>query len=48
MDALSGEQDTKNRQGTVGILTNNAVQRADAFERAVVFALAKFISPYYG
>ncbi len=49
MDELIGENDTKKKQGAVGILTNNLVVRSKVFEQAVLLALAKFINPkYYG
>lgn len=45
MDELIGENDTKKKQGAVGILTNNLVVRSKVFEQAVLLALAKFINP---
>lgn len=47
MDELTGNRNVKQKQGAVGILTNNLVPRVDAFERTVVYALAKFMNPHY-
>ena len=47
MDALTGEQNTKHKQGAVGILTNNLITRSAALETAVIFALTRFINPEY-
>ncbi len=47
MDQLTGEQNTKHKQGAVGILTNNLITRSAALETAVIFALTRFISPEY-
>lgn len=47
MDRLTGKEDTKRKQGAVGILTDNLVKREDAFERAVIYALARFINKKY-
>ena len=49
MDELTGEQNTKHKQGAVGILTNSLITRTAALETAVIFALTRFINPeYYG
>ncbi len=42
MDGFTGENDTKKKQGTVGILTNNLIKREESLEKAVIFALSKF------
>ena len=47
MDGLVGVQNTKQKQGAVGILTGDRVTRTMAFESAVICALAKFINPEY-
>ena len=47
MDKFIGDHNTKQKQGTVGVLTNNLVSRTDAFEKSVIFALARFINPHY-
>ncbi|MCD6478608.1 MAG: inosine/xanthosine triphosphatase [Candidatus Diapherotrites archaeon] len=47
MDKIIGENDTKKKQGAVGILTNNLVTRKEAFEQAVLLALARFITPQH-
>lgn len=47
MDEFTGEQNTKHKQGAVGILTNNLITRTAALETAVIFALTRFINPGY-
>ncbi|MCX6045365.1 MAG: inosine/xanthosine triphosphatase [Chloroflexi bacterium] len=47
MDELTGEQNTKHKQGAVGILTNNLITRSAALETAVIFALTRFINSAY-
>lgn len=47
MDQLAGEQQTKHRQGAIGIFTNGALTRTDALETAVLFALTRWIHPDY-
>ncbi len=47
MDELTGEHNTKHKQGAVGILTNNLITRSAAPETAVIFALTRFINPGY-
>lgn len=47
MDKFIGQKDTKQKQGAVGILTNNLVSRKDAFERTIMYALARFINKKY-
>ena len=47
IDEFVGECNTKQKQGAVGILTNNLVSRTAAFERTVIYALTKFIKPEY-
>lgn len=47
MDEIVGENNTKKKQGAVGILTNNLVVRSKVFEQAVLLALAKFVNPKY-
>ena len=47
MDALVGIHNTKHKQGAIGILTGGRVTRTMSYESAVIFALAKFISPEY-
>ena len=46
-DALFGHDNIKQKEGTVGMLTSNMVKRTEAFERGVVYALAKFLNPEY-
>lgn len=45
MDRLVGQHNIKQKQGTSGILTGNIVPRTAAFERGVIYALARFINP---
>lgn len=47
MDEFTGEYNVKQKQGAVGVLTNNLVLRTHAFERTVMYALVKFINPDY-
>ena len=47
MDEFTGECNVKQKQGAVGVLTNNLVLRASAFEQCVIYALARFITDYY-
>jgi inosine/xanthosine triphosphatase len=45
MDRLTGERDTKRRQGAVGILTAGLVDRQAAYEIILTYALARFLTP---
>ncbi len=47
MDEFVGEDNIKRKQGAVGVLTNNLVPRTAAFERTLIYALARFICPDY-
>ena len=47
MDQFTGQENTKQRQGTVGILTDGHLDRTVGFERGVLYALSRFISPQY-
>lgn len=47
MDQLVGEENTKQRQGAVGILTGGLISRTAALESAVIFALTRFLNPDY-
>jgi inosine/xanthosine triphosphatase len=47
MDKMMDQHNLKQNQGTVGVLTKGLVNRKEAFERAVLFALSRFISPEY-
>jgi len=47
MDQLIGEENTKQRQGAVGILTGGLISRTAALESAVIFALTRFLNPHY-
>ena len=44
MDRLTGERNTKHRQGAVGILTAGLVDRQAAYEVILTYALAPFLS----
>lgn len=49
MDDLLNEQNVKQKDGAVGVLTAGLVPRVDAFAMAVAYALAPFVSPqFYG
>jgi non-canonical (house-cleaning) NTP pyrophosphatase len=45
MDRVSGQLDTKHRQGAVGILTGGLVDRQAAYEIILTYALARFLTP---
>jgi len=45
MDRLTGEHDTKRGAGAVGILTAGLVDRQQAYEPLVSYALAPFLTP---
>jgi inosine/xanthosine triphosphatase len=47
MDKFVGEHNTRQKQGAVGILTDNLVPRTAAFENAVIYALTRFVNPDY-
>lgn len=47
MDKFIGDDNIKQKQGAVGILTNNLLPRTASFEKSIIFALAKFINPNY-
>ncbi len=47
MDEVIGEKDTKQKQGAVGILTNNLISRTEGYEKAIIFAVARFINLHY-
>lgn len=44
MDDIVGEADVKNNLGAIGYLTGGLVTRGNAFENAVIYAFAPFIS----
>ena len=46
-DAHFGTHNIKQKEGTVGMLTNNAITRTEAFEKGVIYALARFLNPHY-
>ncbi|MGY2895812.1 inosine/xanthosine triphosphatase [Deinococcus sp. UYEF24] len=45
MDLLTGEQNTKQKAGTVGFLTNGLLSRADVWQMGLTLALAPFMNP---
>lgn len=44
-DILFKQTNSKEKQGTVGALTNNIINRTDYYKPAVIFALIPFIKP---
>jgi len=47
MDRLTNEQNTRQRQGAIGIFTNQRLTRQGALETAVLLALTRFLNPHY-
>jgi len=47
MDLLTGQENTRHRQGAIGIFTNNLITRQSALETALLFALTRFLNPHY-
>jgi inosine/xanthosine triphosphatase len=47
MDALIHEDNTKQKQGAVGILTNGLLNRQAAYEQLVAMAAAPFVTKFY-
>ena len=47
MDEFAGGSNLKHSLGAVGILTNGLINRSEALEVAVTYALTKFIRPDY-
>ena len=47
MDRLTGEHNTKHRQGAVGVLTAGLVDRQAAYEVILTYALARFLTPEF-
>lgn len=47
MDRLTGETNTRQRQGAIGIFTKNLLTRQSALESAVIYALTRFLNPQY-
>jgi non-canonical (house-cleaning) NTP pyrophosphatase len=45
IDALTGEQGTKHRGGAVAVLTGGLVDRQQAYEVLLAYALAPFLAP---
>jgi inosine/xanthosine triphosphatase len=48
MDVLMHEDNTKQKQGAVGILTNGLSNRQTAYEQLVAMAAAPFVTGFYG
>lgn len=46
MDEFIGEENVKQKQGASGVLTNGLVPRTESLEKAVAYALAKFLVPH--
>ncbi len=47
MDRLTGQHNTKQAQGAVGILTGGLINRQLAYEQLVAMALAPFVKREY-
>ena len=47
MDDLLGQENVKQKGGTIGALTAGLVMRQDAFAHSVAYALAPFIAPEF-
>ena len=47
MDKMLGREKLKHREGTIGFLTKNHIKRAETFEHATIFALARFMREEY-
>ncbi len=45
MDELTGKQNTKHKEGAIGILTKGLIDRKKAYESLVRLASTKFVSP---
>lgn len=45
MDELTGKQNTKHKEGSIGILTKGLINRKEAYESIVRLAVTKFVSP---
>jgi len=46
MDEFIGEENIKQKQGASGVLTNGLISRTESLEKAVAYALAKFLTPH--
>jgi inosine/xanthosine triphosphatase len=44
-DIVFGQNNTKQKMGTVGVLTENVIDRTEYYKQAVIFALIPFINP---
>ncbi len=44
-DIVFGQNNTKQKMGTVGVLTKNVIDRTEYYKQAVIFALIPFINP---
>ena len=47
MDELSGDHNTKQKMGAIGILTGGLSSRQQAYEYIIIYALAPLLSPGY-
>lgn len=45
IDEMTGETDVRSGLGAMGVLTNGALGRADAYTHGLIFAFAPFLSP---
>ena len=47
VDTVFGESNSKQKNGAVGLLTGNVVDRTSLYEQAVILALLPFLKPSY-
>ncbi len=47
MDAFTGLEDTKHKDGAIGILTEGTIDRQGAYEHILALALARLLTPAY-
>lgn len=47
VDEFANTCNIKQKQGLVGVLTNNIVTRTESSEKSVTYALARFMNPHY-
>ena len=45
MDDFSGRRNVKHGEGAIGVFTNGLIERTEALEIALTYALARFITP---
>jgi len=47
IDEVTGEKNTKQKNGCVGLFTNNLISRNAAFEHTLIYALSRFLHPEF-